>query len=144
MPVRFRNHNNVSFRFSGKKRIGSFIEQSFSNETGKSLSLTIIFCTDEQLLHINRQFLNHDYYTDIITFPLEESITHLEAELYISIERVRENAVAYGNTFTDELHRVIFHGVLHLIGYGDENPKQQAVMQKAENAWLRTFAKQAG
>jgi probable rRNA maturation factor len=120
---------------------------------GRLTKLRFIFCSDEFLLNINRQHLNHDYYTDIITFPLMDSPELLEAEIYISIDRVRENAerfkawgplqksrsITHNLNFSHELHRVIFHGVLHLLGHTDKTKRQQMTMRAAEDAWLKGY-----
>lgn len=95
-----------------------------------------IFCTDEFLLDINRSFLQHDYFTDIITFDLGEKKGDLCSEIYISIPRVKENAKTYGVPFYEELHRVMAHGILHLCGFKDKTPKQEKQMHEAENAAL--------
>jgi rRNA maturation RNase YbeY len=103
-------------------------------------SLNIIFCSDEHLLGINRDFLQHDYYTDIITFDLSASSNApLEAELYISVDRVKENATTLGQPFYRELHRVIFHGLLHLLGYKDKQKKDQALMREMEERLLEAY-----
>jgi rRNA maturation RNase YbeY len=103
-------------------------------------SLNIIFCSDEHLLGINRDFLQHDYYTDIITFDLSPSSkAPLEAELYISVDRVKENASSLGQPFYRELHRVIFHGLLHLMGYKDKQKKDQALMREMEDRLLADY-----
>ena len=91
------------------------------------------------LLNINRQHLSHDYYTDIITFDLSEKKNILEAEIYISVDRVRDNAKALGNPFYLELHRVIFHGLLHLMGYKDKQASDQKKMRKAEDDLLTKY-----
>jgi rRNA maturation RNase YbeY len=88
---------------------------------------------------MNRQFLEHDYYTDIITFPLSETEKEIEAEIYISIDRVKDNAEKFKTEFLDELHRVIFHGVLHLMGYKDKTIVDKETMRNKENEWLRRF-----
>lgn len=103
-------------------------------------SLNIIFCSDEHLLGINRDYLQHDYYTDIITFDLSlSSKAPLEAELYISIDRVKENAASLGQPFYRELHRVIFHGLLHLMGYKDKKKKDQDQMREMEDRLLAEY-----
>lgn len=98
-------------------------------------SLTYVFVSDEQLLVMNRQFLQHDTYTDIITFDYSENKL-VSGELYISIDRVRDNAKSFGVPVTDELHRVIAHGLLHLCGFKDKQPKQAAEMRKQEEKVL--------
>jgi probable rRNA maturation factor len=114
----------------------TWIKNSIKNE-GKSLSdLAIIFCKDKFLLDLNVQYLGHNTLTDIITFDYSEDPKTIDGEIYISVERVRENATKYQNTFDVELHRVIIHGVLHLIGYGDKTPGEKAKMREKEEAYL--------
>ena len=105
----------------------------------RRIALTYVFMTDDALLAVNQQFLNHDTYTDIITFPLVNTDEVLESEIYISTDRVAENATAYGQSFTRELHRVIFHGTLHLCGLRDKTKAEQAAMRAAEEAWLAAY-----
>ena len=103
-------------------------------------SLNIIFCDDPYLISINRQFLNHDFYTDIITFDLSaDSSEPIQAEMYISIQRVKENANFLNIPFTKELHRVIFHGLLHLLGYRDKLKKDQLTMRSMEDKLLLLY-----
>lgn len=103
-------------------------------------SLNIIFCDDSYLLSINKQFLNHDFYTDIITFDLAAHPSDpIQAEIYISIQRVKENANTLNITFTKELHRVIFHGLLHLLGYRDKLKKDQLTMRSMEDKLLLLY-----
>lgn len=101
--------------------------------------LQYIFCSDDYLLQINRQFLHHDYYTDIITFDLTEESHPINAEIYISVDRVRDNAREFGNSLRTELHRVIFHGSLHLCGYKDKNPREQELMRQMEEKYLKLY-----
>ena len=128
----------TSFRLEDRTALKSFIRKMFKSE-GKALaSLNIIFCTDPILRDINRRFLSHDYFTDIVTFDLSES-EPIEAEIYISADRVRENAHNIGVSFKSELHRVVFHGVLHLCGYGDKMQKEKEQMRSLENAYLKKY-----
>lgn len=101
--------------------------------------LNIIFCTDKALLEMNRKFLKHDYFTDIITFPLSDKKQPIEAELYISVDRIKENARINNETFTRELHRVIFHGCLHLLGYNDKSSQQIKRIRERESHYLRLY-----
>jgi rRNA maturation RNase YbeY len=135
VPVTF-NNADVTFRVPQSRAIKAFIVNQVKKQAGKSVNLSYIFCSDEYLLGINRQFLNHDYYTDIITFPLADADGVIESEIYISIDRVRENARQLHVPFKSELQRVIFHGVLHLIGYKDKTKAQQKAMREQENAWI--------
>lgn len=100
--------------------------------------INYIFCTDRAILEINRSYLAHDYYTDIITFDLSDS-TAINAEVYISVDRVRENAHDIGVSFKSELHRVIFHGVLHLCGLNDKTEAERIRMRAAEDQLLTSY-----
>ena len=103
-------------------------------------SLQYIFCSDEHLLQMNRDFLQHDYYTDIITFDLSPAKNDpTSGELYISVDRVKDNAINFDSSFERELHRVVFHGVLHLIGYKDKSEKDQKLMRKKEDQYLNIY-----
>lgn len=103
---------------------------------GKCLGdITVIFCSDEYLLTMNRTYLNHDYYTDIITFDYTEGDV-LSGDLFISLDRVRENAFDRGLVFEDELHRVCVHGLLHLCGYGDKSVDEESAMRSKEDDML--------
>jgi rRNA maturation RNase YbeY len=105
-------------------------------------SLNIIFCSDAYLLEINRLYLQHDYYTDIITFDLSPSANSpITAELYISVDTVKDNARDLGVPFYREVHRVVFHGLLHLLGYKDKNKKDQLLMREMEEKLLKQYFK---
>lgn len=122
-----------------RRKLGAFLQRVFS-ENGLTLDrLEYVFCTDEFLLSINQQFLSHDTYTDIVTFDLSDRPGRTSAEIYISIERVRENAVKFGAGFEEELHRVIFHGVLHLCGFGDKTATQKKQMRQKENELIERY-----
>jgi rRNA maturation RNase YbeY len=95
------------------------------------------FCSDEQLLEINRERLGHDFYTDIVTFPLTDCDSVLSGEFCISIDRIKENAMTFGRSYESELHRVIIHGVLHLIGFDDHTEHDSKVMREKEEEALR-------
>ena len=100
--------------------------------------LTYIFCSDEYLLDINNKYLGHDFYTDIITFPYKEG-HEIESDLFISVDRVRENAVEFNVTFDNELKRVMIHGLLHLMGYGDKSEDQISLMREKEEYYIAKF-----
>ena len=110
--------------------------KSFKREIGE---LNIVFCSDAYLLDINKKHLNHDYYTDIITFDLSETKGIIQSEIYISIDRVKDNAKSLNISFSRELHRVIFHGLLHLMGYKDKTTAAQKIMRKAEDGLLSSY-----
>ena len=113
MAVSFANAD-ITFTLPGKAALKKFITTSFEKEAKKKLRVSYIFCSDDYLLRINQDFLKHDYYTDIITFPLSETEQKVEAEIYISVDRIRDNAAKLKVPFEQELKRVLFHGILHL------------------------------
>ncbi len=138
-PVQFF-YNEVSFPFVQRNRLKSFLAQLVGSESRKTLdNLVYIFCTDAYLLEINRQFLAHDEYTDIVTFDLAADKQTITGEIYISIDRVKENAVTHNVRFESELHRVIFHGVLHLCGYKDKTTKEVKLMRAMEEQYLSLY-----
>ena len=140
MPVTF--HQLIQTTLSNRRILKNYIPSIFSNE-GKILdSLGIIFCSDDYLLEMNKQHLNHDFYTDIITFDLSESNSSpIVAELYISVDRVKDNAFKNNVSFYNELLRVIFHGALHLCGYGDKKKKDIITMRSKEDEYLTLYLK---
>lgn len=136
----------IKFHFTAKpfslrtrKDLKSFLAYIFTCEKKPLQSLDYIFCSDDYLLNINRKFLQHDYYTDIITFNLEPKALAVIGEIYISQDRIKENAEAFATSFTRELHRVIFHGALHLCGYMDLSKKQQLYMRHKEDFYLKQY-----
>ena len=123
-----------------RRKLKSFLVDLARKERKQLDELSIVFCSDEYLLDINREHLAHDYYTDIITFDLSASKdAGISGELYISIDRVKENATQFGFNFTQELHRVIFHGLLHLCGYKDKKQADIAMMRKKEAYYLNRY-----
>lgn len=133
-------YQGVKSGLQSRTKLKKFIELIFKNEGRPLLSINYIFCTDKALLEINKQFLKHDFYTDIITFDLSES-DEIAAEIYISVDRVRDNASLLGVSFKSELHRVIFHGALHLCGYSDKTKDQKAEMRGKEDFYLLSYLK---
>ena len=119
-----------------RTRLKQFLASLFKKEKKRLGELQYIFCSDDYLLQINRQYLNHNYFTDIITFDLSERDQSINAEIYISVDRVRENAREFGSSLRQELHRVMFHGALHLCGYKDKKPKDAQLMRQMEDKWL--------
>jgi probable rRNA maturation factor len=124
-----------------RRKLKLFINDIFKVEGKVLAELSYVFCSDEYLLNINRQFLNHDYYTDIITFDISETKEKVQGEIYISIERVADNAKQLNQTVLDELLRVIFHGALHLCGFKDKTKPQQLQMRSKEDYYLSKFHK---
>lgn len=117
----------------------AFIIAVFKKEKQPLHSVSIIFCNDPYLLSLNRQFLNHDFYTDILSFPLSPKGDPLTGEIYISVDRIRENAKTLEIPVTKELHRVIFHGILHFCGYKDKSQKEIKEMRAKEELLLKAY-----
>jgi probable rRNA maturation factor len=126
---------DVAFRFQGNSKISDWIKKVVKREGGRLANLNIVFCSDVYLLNINRDYLKHDYLTDIVTFDYSEG-KKLSGEIYISIDRVRENAKGLNLTFEIELKRVIIHGILHLLGFNDKTAPQRNVIRKKEDECL--------
>lgn len=115
--------------------VQKYINLLIKKELKKIGDISIVFCSDDYLLGINKQYLNHDYYTDIITFDYVENEI-ISGDLFISIDRVKENAQVFKHEMIIELYRVIFHGVLHLVGYNDKTDEEQRIMTEKENLYL--------
>ena len=126
---------DTDFRFTFKRLTSKWLKDVAARESRRLGDISVIFCSDEYLLDVNRKYLNHDYYTDIITFDYCEGPV-LSGDLFISVDSVRENASFYGTEFADELNRVIVHGLLHLIGYDDHAEADIATMRAKENYYL--------
>ena len=122
-----------------RKRLKSFIDKLFKKNQKRLEQLTYVFCSDKYLLEINQKFLKHNYYTDILTFDLSSSQKAVEGEIYISVDRVRENARTQGTTIKEEFHRVIFHGALHLCGFKDKTEKEKSRMTAEEDKCLHLY-----
>ena len=129
----------INFTLKDKRKRKAWIAEIVNREGYLIKEINYIFCSDNYLLEINRSFLNHDYFTDIITFNNSEKKKELEAELYISIPRVKDNAKNEDVSFEEELNRVMIHGVLHLIGYKDKTKQQKELMREKENSSLKLF-----
>ena len=136
--VRFNYADVKPITLQEKKVVKNLIAALFNLE-GKALKeINYIFCSDEYLLEINKSFLQHDYYTDIITFDLSENVETV-GEVYISIDRVQENCKVHLTGLREELVRVILHGALHLIGYKDKRKSEITIMREKEEYYLRLF-----
>lgn len=116
-----------------------FIEDLFKKEKKGLSNLSYIFCSDEHLLKVNIEFLKHDFYTDVITFEFASAGSDTEGEVYLSVDRIKDNAKVLGVLFKEELYRVIFHGALHLCGYKDKTKKDETLMREAENKYLQLY-----
>ncbi len=122
-----------------RTRLKTFLPELFRKEKKKLGQIQYVFCSDDYLLGINKQFLNHDFYTDIITFDLSNPGQPINAEIYISVDRVKDNAARFNTSLKQELHRVIFHGALHLCGYKDKTVKEEKMMRKMEEKYLDIY-----
>ena len=126
---------DTDFIFKGKTKNNKWLRLVAESEIRRIGDISIIFCSDNYILDVNQQYLQHDYFTDIITFDYCEG-DKLSGDLFISVDSVRENALEYGAEFTEELNRVIVHGIHHLIGYDDHNDDDIAIMINKENYYL--------
>ena len=143
MPkIFFHSADKAPSQLLHKTKLKLQIEQLFKKERVLLDSLTYVFCSDEYLLKINREFLKHDFYTDIISFDLSEKPVGVIGEIYISLDRVKENAAGLGTSFSEELLRLLFHGALHLCGYRDKKKAEITEMRKKEEQYLRLYKKQ--
>lgn len=138
--------SKVSFSYADRKLgypkktvLKDFIEQIFEVESKVLGELNYVFCSDEYLLQINKDFLQHDYYTDIITFDLSASKSIISGEIYLSLDRVKDNAAVLKLPQKHELLRVIFHGALHLCGYKDKKKSEITEMRKREEHYMRLY-----
>lgn len=133
-------HNEeVSFSFNNKREVSLWLKSvvsSFQKELGV---INVIFCNDQYLLKVNQTYLNHDYFTDIITFNYNEN-NLISGDLFISIDRVKENAINQKMEFNVEIHRVIVHGVLHLCGLNDQSKQEKEIMRGRENLFLQKLS----
>ena len=137
------NSPNISFFFEDtnhltleEELLSKWLKKVIDLEDQKLTHLNYIFCSDEYLLKINVEYLDHDYYTDIITFDNSDTPNSIEGDLFISIDRVKDNANTQGLTFQSELNRVMVHGLLHLIGYKDKSESEQIEMRGKEDHYL--------
>lgn len=134
-PIEFFSED-IDFSLDNPEQISNWIADIIENHEQELVNLTYIFCSDDYLHQINVEYLDHDTLTDIITFDNADMEGTIEGDIFISIDRVRDNATTHGTSFDDELHRVIIHGVLHLLGFKDKTPEQEAAMRKLEDSSL--------
>lgn len=134
MAIQFSFQTNYPLK--SRTKIKQWIKQVIEAKGKKTGNITYIFCDDEYLLEVNKQYLQHDYYTDVITFDYVENDL-ISGDIFISTDRVRENALTFGSSETEELHRVIIHGALHLLGLKDKSEKEASQMRQAENEALK-------
>jgi len=136
MPAIQFFEEDIVYKLKNKTLVRQWITDTILAEGYKLKELTYIFCSDAYLLQINQQYLDHDTYTDIVTFDNSEVEGLIVGDIFISIDRIRENAAKFGITEATELHRVIIHGVLHLLGYKDKSPADKNKMTQKEDFYL--------
>ncbi len=129
---------NIKLPALEKQKISRWIKETAASFGFKTGDIAYIFCSDERILEINKQYLNHDYYTDIITFDYSEGST-ISGDIFISLDTVMSNATEFNVSFEQELKRILIHGVLHLCGQDDKTPKLRLQMSEKENAALQKF-----
>jgi len=136
--INFYNEG-INFNLKKKTVLRDWIKKVIEGKKRKTGALNFIFCSDEHLLGLNKQYLDHDTYTDIITFDYskEDGKQPVSGDIFISIDRVKENAEKFSKTFENELHRVIIHGTLHLLGYADKSRVAKAEMTAEEDRCLK-------
>lgn len=135
IPINFFNEE-TSFKPRQLKGLRSWLLKSIVIEKHELVELNFIFCSDNYLLAINKEYLKHDTYTDTVTFDNSEVKEQILGDIFISIDRVTENAKTFKTNVTDELHRVMIHSTLHLLGYKDKTPKDKALMTNKEDEYL--------
>lgn len=136
MPAIQFFEEDISYKLKNKTQVRQWIKDTITTEGFKLKELTYVFCSDAYLLQLNQQYLDHDTYTDIITFDNSETEGAIVGDIFISVERIRENAAKFGITETEELHRVIIHGALHLLGYTDKSVVTKKKMTQKEDEYL--------
>ncbi|MCX6274447.1 MAG: rRNA maturation RNase YbeY [Bacteroidetes bacterium] len=134
-PIHFFKED-VSFRLLKQEELKKWILLAFKKNETTVIDINFIFCSDKYLLKLNKEYLGHNYFTDIITFDNSKENGIVEADIFISSERVMANAKKFKTGFRDELHRVMIHGALHLMGYDDKTAKAEKAMRQAEEYWL--------
>jgi probable rRNA maturation factor len=139
--ITFHNEE-IKFTLRNKTTLKKWIVSVIEKKKRKAGDLNFIFCSDEHLLSINKQYLNHDTYTDIITFDYskEDHKQPVSGDIFISVDRVKENAETFSKSFEEELRRVLIHGVLHLLGYKDKSKAAKEEMTNEENKALKHFS----
>ena len=129
---------DTAFKLKAKTKIKNWLKLVAESEVYTLGNVSVIFCSDNYILDINQRFLQHDYFTDIITFDYSEG-SKISGDLFISVDSVKENSIEYGTDFEDELHRVIVHGILHLIGYDDHTDEDIKIMRSKEDYYLSLY-----
>lgn len=137
MPIHFFTEDPLEFKLENDEAIAAWL-QSIVQDYGSELKdLNYIFCNDSKILEINKKYLQHDYFTDVITFDQSESEREIEGDIFLSVDTVRTNSEKFGTDFLDELHRVLVHGLLHLLGQNDKTEEEEKAMRIEEDKWLK-------
>lgn len=139
MSISFFAADVSAIPLKNRKVTVKVLQTLFLQEQKSLKTLSYIFASDKYLLNLNMKFLNHNFYTDVITFDLSNEINNVEGEVYISVNRVRENAANEKVSMQQEIRRVILHGALHLCGYKDKTKSEITLMRELENKYLRYF-----
>jgi probable rRNA maturation factor len=137
--IRFFSED-IPFTLKNKTGCRKWLNAVILEEGKKGRDINYIFCSDEYLLELNKTYLQHNSFTDILTFPYPDDKKTLSGDIFISIERVKDNALIFHQDFENELKRVMVHGLLHLIGYSDHELQEKAVMTERENHYLEQFS----
>ena len=137
--IQFHYLSDQRFFFTRRKNLKQFLVGLFKKEGFSVEMVNYIFCSDNFLLNINQEFLQDDRFTDIITFQLSDNAQPIISDIYISVDRIMHNSKSLAISFKDELHRVIFHGALHLCGYNDKTDKEKIIIHKKEDAYLSKY-----
>ena len=131
---------DTNFKFNKRRATSKWLKSAIALENKKLGNISIIYCSDDYLLEINKQYLSHDYYTDVITFNYCEGDL-ISGDIFISVDTIKANAEEYGASFDNELCRVMVHGILHLIGYDDDCESNQLIMKQKEDFYLERYDK---
>ena len=131
--------SGVKFSFRDRKKFKHFIDLIILREGKKIEIVNFVFCTDLQLRNLNKKFLNHDYFTDILTFDLSENKKLIIADIYVSVNRINDNSKKFHISFTKELHRIMIHGLLHLCGYKDKKKIEKSQIRLTEDKYLSLY-----
>jgi len=133
-------HNQViGFKLKEKEKTRKWLKAVIANEKKEFRQIDIILCSDDYLRALNKKYLSHDYFTDVISFNYTEADIKISGDIFISLDRVRENAQKFEKEEDEELRRVMVHGVLHLLGYNDVNRSEKEIMQENEDFYLNLF-----
>lgn len=134
MAIYFFNQD-IEFNLKYKRKLKQWIKSVVTSHRKTVGTVNYIFCSDSEILNINQKYLNHDYFTDIITFPYNEG-DFVSADIFISIDTVKSNAHKFNKQFSNELYRVMIHGILHLLGYQDYTNEEKVLMRRKEDTYL--------